>query len=145
MPYLPAPLVDVLWGLLVVGAIAVLAALFPTGRRCRRKKPEEFQHYYEPPKMSWGVYVILVCVMLLPIGLIVWLYWGGWQPPAAEHSYQQATPPTPIPALPRAIAPERPAVAAPGFDWTLFILAVVVGLGMLGGGVWLLCGDRLAR
>jgi hypothetical protein len=40
---------------------------------------------------------------------------------------------------------EKTATAAAGFAWTLFVLAALVGLGMLGGGVWFLFGERLER
>jgi hypothetical protein len=144
MPQLPEPLVYALGGLFILGAMAVLAVLFPAELRFRRKKkPKEFQLYHEPPKVSLGVYVTLVLVMLLPIGLVVWLYWSGWQPLGAGHGQQQATPPARMAPLPQTAPPDRPAVAAPGFAWTLFILAAVVGLGMLGGGAWFLFGDRL--
>ena len=52
MPRLSDPLVYALWGLFLLGAIAVLAVLFPAELRFRRKKPEEFQLYQEPPKAS---------------------------------------------------------------------------------------------
>jgi heme/copper-type cytochrome/quinol oxidase subunit 2 len=150
MPRLSDPLVYALWGLFLAGSIAVLVVLFPAELRLRRKKkPDEFDLHYEPPKVTFGVYVLLVLLLALPIGLIVWLYWSGWQPLDAEQGQRQATPPTHIAPLPRAAPPQAPAdkpeVAAPGYAWTLFILAALVGLGMLGGGIWILFGDRLER
>src|SRR5205809_6787426 len=70
MPRLSDPLVYALGGLFILGTIAVLVVLFPADLRFRRKKPEEFQLYQEPPKVSWGVYVVLVLTLLLPIGLV---------------------------------------------------------------------------
>ena len=149
MPRLSDPLMYALWGLFIAGSIAVLVVLFPAELRFRRKKPEDFELSHEPPKVTFGVYVLLVLTLALPIGLVVWLYCGGWQPLDAEQGQQQATPPVRIAPLPRAApleAPaDKPAVAAPGFAWTLFVLAALVGLGMLGGGVWILFGDRLER
>jgi len=146
MPRLSDPLVYALGGLFIAGATAVLVVLFPAELHFRRKKPEEFQLYHEPPKVTFGVYVVLVFALALPIGLIVWLYCSGWQPLDTEQGQQQATLPTHISPLPREAPPEKPekpAVAAPGFAWTLFVLAALVGLGMLGGGVWILFGDRI--
>lgn len=145
MPRLSEPLVYVLGGLLIMGSIAVLAVLFPTGFRFRRKKPEEFQLYHEPPKVTFGVYVLLVLVLALPIGLVVWLYWSGGAPLHIEPDQQHITPSARMASLPPQAPPEKPAVAAPGFAWTLYILATLVGLGMLGGGIWILFGDRLER
>jgi len=68
-----------------------------------------------------------------------------WQPLDAEQGQQQATPPTRMAPLPQAAPPEKPAAAAPGFAWTLFVLATLVGLCMLVGGAWLLFGDRIER
>jgi len=144
MPRLSDPLVYALGGLFILGTIAVLVVLFPADLRFRRKKPEEFQLYQEPPKVSWGVYVVLVLTLLLPIGLVVWLYWSGGQLLDTEQG-QQATPSVRMAPLPPEAPPEKPAVAAPGFAWTLFVLATLVGLGMLGGGVWVLFGDRIER
>jgi hypothetical protein len=150
MPRLSDPLVYALGGLFIAGAIAILIVLFPAELRFRRKKkPDEFELYYEPPKVTFGVYVLLVLILALPIGLVVWLYWSGWQPLDSEQGQQQTPPHARIAPLPRAAPPqapaEKPAVAAPGFAWTLFVLATLVGLGMLGGGIWILFGDRLAR
>jgi hypothetical protein len=149
MPRLSDPLIYALGGLFLAGAIAVLVVLFPAELRFRRKKPEDFQLYYEPPKVTFGVYVVLVLILALPIGLVVWLYCSGWQPLDTEQGQQQATPPThmaPLPGeVPQEAQAEKPAVAAPGFAWTLFILATLVGLGMLCGGIWILFGDRIER
>src|SRR5712691_10727303 len=136
MPRLSDPLVYALGGLFIAGSMAVLVVLFSAELRFRRKKPDEFEIYYEPPKVTFGVYVLLVLTLALPIGLVVWLYSSGWQPLDAEQGQHWATPPTHSAPLPRE-APqdaqaEKPAVAAPGFAWTLFILATLVGLGMLG-------------
>jgi len=145
MPRLSNPLVYALGGLFILGTIVVLVVLFPAELRFRRKKPEEFQLYQEPPKVSWGVYVVLVLTLLLPIGLVVWLYWNGGQLLDTEQGQQQATPSARMAPLPPEAPPEKPAVTAPGFAWTLFVLATLVGLGMLGGGVWVLFGDRIER
>jgi hypothetical protein len=150
MPRLAAPLVYALWGLLLAGAIAVLVVLFPAELRLfRKKKPDEFDLYYEPPKVTWGVYVLLVLTLAVPIGLVVWLFLGGWQPLDTEQGQPQ-TPPSvrlaPRPGIaPIALPAEKPAVAAPGYAWILFVLAALVGLGVLGGGIWVLFGDRLER
>jgi hypothetical protein len=150
MPLLSDPLVYALWGLLLAGAIAVLVVLFPAELRLlRKKKPDEFDLYYEPPKVTWGVYVLLVLTLAVPIGLVVWLFWGGWQPLDTEQGQPQ-TPPSvrlaPRPGTaPIALPAEKPAVAAPGYAWTLFVLAAMVGLGMLSGGIWILFGDRIER
>jgi hypothetical protein len=147
MPRLPDPLVYALGGLFLAGSIAVLVVLFPAELRFRRKKkPDEFELYYEPPKASFGVYVLLVLILLLPIGLVVWLYWHGGQLLDTEPGqWQQATPSARMAPRPPEAPPDKPAVAAPGFAWTLFILAALVGLGMVGGAVWVLFGDRIER
>ena len=67
MPRLSDPLVYALGGLFIAGSIAVLVVLFPAELRFRRKKPEDFQLYYEPPKVTFGVYVVLVLTLALPI------------------------------------------------------------------------------
>lgn len=148
MPRLSDPLVYALGGLFILGLIAILAVLFSAELRFRRKKkPDEFDLYYEPPKATFGVYVLLVLLLVLPIGLVVWLYGSGWQPLDTEPGQQQTSPPArmaPRPGESLIQAPaEKPAVAAPGFSWTLFILAALVGLGMLGGGIWVLFGERI--
>jgi hypothetical protein len=149
MPRLSDPLVYALGGLFIAAAIAVLVVLFPAELRFRRKKPDEFDLYYEPPKVTWGVYVLLVLLLTLPVGLVVWIYWSGWQPLDAEQGQRQATPPTHIAPLSGEAPPQAPAdkpeVAAPGYAWTLYILAALVGLAMLGGGIWIMCGDRFER
>ena len=146
MPRLSDPLVYALGELLIWGSIAVLAVLFPAELRFRRKKSEEFQLYHEPPKVTFGIYVVLVLILAFPIGLVVWLSSSGWQPLDIEQGQQQVTPSTRLaPSLAQEAPPEKPAAAAPGFAWTLFILAALVGLCMLVGGVWILFGDRIER
>src|SRR5713101_4807542 len=92
---------------LILGSIAVLAVLFPAELRFRRKKSEEFQLYHEPPKVTFGVYVVLVLILALPIGLVVWLYSSGWQPLDIEQG-QQATPPARLAPLLQAVPAEKP-------------------------------------
>jgi len=85
MPRLPEPMVYLLVGLFALAAIAVLAVLFPRNVRFRRKKqPDEFQEYHEPPKVSFGVFVVLLLPLLIAIGLIAYLYWGGRGPTFAR-------------------------------------------------------------
>jgi Domain of unknown function (DUF4129) len=146
MLQLPDPVVYALLGFFTLGGVAVLAVLFPREFRLRRKKkPDEFQLYQEPPKFSPGVFVVLLLAALIPIGLIVYLYWSGWEPFGEEQELQQQAPLVRVEPLPREAPTEKPATEAPGFAWTLFILAALVGLGMLGGGAWVLFGDRLER
>jgi len=143
---LPDPVVYALLGVFALGGVAVLAVLFPRRLRFRRKKkPDEFQLYHEPPKFSPGVFVVLLLAALIPIGLIVYLYWSGWEPFGEEQELQQQVPLVGIEPLPREAPMEKPATEEPGFTWTLSILAALVGLGMLGGGTWVLFGDRLER
>jgi hypothetical protein len=146
MPQLPAPLVYSLGGLFVLIAVATLAVLFPYDRLFRRrKKSEEFQLYYEPPKPSFGVYVVLGLALLLPIGFAVWLYLSGGPPLSPAQGQPQVTPSAQITPQPPKAAPEKPAVTAPGFAWTLLILASLAGLGILASAAWLLCGTRFTR
>jgi Domain of unknown function (DUF4129) len=146
MPQLPDAVAYALLGLFALGGVAVLAVLFPRGVRFRRKKkPDEFQLYQEPQKFSPGVFVVLILATLIPIGLIVYLYWSGWEPFGKEQGLQQQAPLIHVEPLPREAPTEKPAAEAPGFTWTLFILAALGGLGMLGVGAWVLFGDRLER
>jgi hypothetical protein len=92
MPRLPDPVVYALVGLFALGGITVLVALFPCGVRLRRKKgPDEFELYQEPPKFSFGMLVVLLLPLLIPIGLLVYLYWGG-QLKTEEQQVHQAAP-----------------------------------------------------
>jgi len=146
MPRLPEPMVYLLVGLFALAAIAVLAVLFPRNVRFRRKKqPDEFQEYHEPPKVSFGVFVVLLLPLLVAIGLIAYLYWGGGVPLSPEHALHQPLLSGPIESRPPELVAEKPAAAAPGFARTLGILAALVGLGILGGGAWFLFGERLER
>jgi hypothetical protein len=146
MPRLPDPVVYALVGLFALGGLAVLAVLFPREVRFRRKKgPDEFQLYQEPPKFSFGMFVVLLLTLLIPIGLMAYLYWGGWPLMTDEQQVQQKVPLASIAPPPRQGSEAKPASQAPGFAWTLFVLAALVGLGMLGGGAWILFGERIER
>jgi uncharacterized integral membrane protein len=145
MPHLPEPLVYALMGLLVLGAVVIVAVLFPRELRFRRKKqPDEFELSQEPPKFSFDVLVVLLFALLMPIGLVTYLYWSGGQPFGEEQELQQRTSLAPMASSPQTQA-EKPSVEAPGFTWTLFAIAMLVGLGVVGGGVWILFGERLER
>jgi Domain of unknown function (DUF4129) len=145
MPRLPDPVVYVLVGLFALGSITVLVALFPREVRLRRKKgPDEFELYREPPKFSFGMLVVLLLPLLIPIGLLVYLYWGG-QLKTQEPQVQQAAPLASVRPLPQEAFEEKSTSPAPGFAWTLFVLAALVSLAMLGGGAWVLFGDRIER
>jgi hypothetical protein len=146
MPQLPEPVVYALLGLFVIGGIAVLAALFPRGIRLRRKKgPNEFELYQEPPKFSFGMFVILLLPVLALIGLMMYLYWGGWQLSPEERQAQQAAPLVSIRPSPQETSAEKSASPAPGFAWTLLTLATLVSLTLVCGGTWVLFGDRIER
>jgi hypothetical protein len=146
MPQLPDAVVYAPLGLFALGGVAVLAVLFPRGVRFRRKKkPDEFQLYQEPQKFSLGVFVVLILAALIPIGLIVYLYWSGWEPFGEEQGLQTQAPLIRVEPLPRAAPTEKPATEAPGFAWTLLVLAALVGIGIVAGGAWVLFGDRLER
>jgi hypothetical protein len=132
-------------GLLALSAITIFAVLFPREVRLRRRKnPDEFEPYQEPPKVSFGLILVLVLTLLVPIGLIVYLYWGGWQPLHEAKESQQEVRLGHL-KVPRALSAEKPASEAPGYTWALFVLAALVGLGFLGGGAWVLFGERIER
>ena len=146
MPRLPDPVVYALIGLFTLGGITVLVALFPRGVRLRRKKgPDEFELYHEPPKLSFGMLVVLLLPLLMPIGLLIYLYWGGWQSSTEEWQAHQAAPLVSVRPSPQEAFEEKPPSPAPGFAWTLFVLAALVSLAILGGGTWVLFGDRIER
>ena len=145
MPRLPDPVVYALIGLFTLGGITVLVALFPRGVRLRRKKgPDEFELYQEPPKLSFGMLVVLLLPLLIPIGLLVYVYWGG-QLKTAEQQVQQAAPLVSVRPSPQEAFEAKSTSPAPGFAWTLFVLAALVSLAILGGGAWVLFGDRIER
>jgi uncharacterized integral membrane protein len=146
MPRLPGPVVYALLGLFVLGSIAVLVALFPRGVRLRRKKgPDEFELYQEPPKFSFGMLVILLLPVLALIGLMMYLYWGGWQLRTEARQAQQAAPVVSSRPSPQDTFEEKSTSPAPGFAWTLFTLAALMSLALVCGGAWLLFGDRIER
>jgi hypothetical protein len=146
MPRLPDPVVYALVGLFALGGITVLVALFPREVRLRRKKgPDEFELYREPPKFSIGMLVVLLLPLLIPIGLLVYLYWGGWQLSTEEGQVQQAAPLVSVRPSPQEAFEAKSTSPAPGFAWTLFVLAALVSLAILGGGAWVLFGDRIER
>jgi hypothetical protein len=146
MPRLPDPVVYALIGLFTLGGITVLVALFPRGVRLRRKKgPDEFELYREPPKLSFGMLVVLLLPLLIPIGLLIYLYRGGWQSSTEEWQAHQAAPLVSVRPSPQEAFEEKPPSPAPGFAWTLFVLAALVSLAILGGGTWVLFGDRIER
>jgi hypothetical protein len=146
MPRLPDPVVYMLVGLFALGGVTVLAVLFPRELRFRRKKgPDEFQLYQEPPKFSFGMFVVLLLPLLITIGLIAYLYWGGWLSLHEAQQDQQQAPLASVESPRRQTFEEKPATAAAGFAWTLFVLAALVGLGILGGGTWILFGERIER
>jgi hypothetical protein len=146
MPGLPDSVVYALVGLFALGGITVLVALFPRGVRLRRKKgPDEFELYQEPPKFSFGMLVVLLLPLLIPIGLLVYLYWGRWQLSPEEQQVQQAAPLVSVRPPPQEAFEEKSTSHAPGFAWTLFVLAALGSLAILGGGAWVLFGDRIER
>ncbi len=146
MPQLPDALVYALVSLLILSAVAIVAVLFPRELRFRRrKKPDEFQPYQEPPKVTLGLVVVLCVALLTPIGLMVYLYWGAWQPLGKERVPQPGTSIARVESQPPEASMEKPASDAPGFAWTLFVLGALGGLGILGGGVWILFGERIER
>jgi hypothetical protein len=143
---LPDLVVYVLVGLFALAGVVVLAVLFPRELRFRRKKgPDEFQLYQEPPKFSFGMFVVLLLILLLPIGLMAYLYWGGWLSIHETQQDQQQAPLASVESPLRQTFEEKPTTAAPGFTWTLFVLAALVGLGILGGEIWILFGERIER
>lgn len=143
---LPDPLVHTLMVLLALGAVAILVVLFPRELRFRRRKqPDEFQREEEPPKFSLGLLAVLLFALLLSIGLVVWLYWSGWEPFGAEREVLREAPAIPIESLRPEASAEKPTAQAPGFTWTLFVLAALVGLAIVAGAVWILLGDRIER
>jgi Domain of unknown function (DUF4129) len=146
MPRLPEPVVYTLVGLFALGGVVVLAVLFRRELRFRRKKgPDEFHLYQDPPKFSFGMFVVLLLPLLIMIGLMAYLYWGGW---LSTHEAQQDRHQAPLASVEsplRQTFEEKPATAAAGFAWTLFVLAALVGLGILGGGAWILFGERIER
>ncbi len=146
MPRLPDRLVYALVGLFALAAVAIFAVLFPREVRFRRKKnPDEFELYPEPQKFCLDVFIALLLAMLIPIGVVVYLYWSGWGPFGEEPKDQQQPSVIQIEPRPQEVPMEKPSAKAPGYAWTLFVLAALVGLGIVGAGAWVLFGDRFER
>lgn len=143
---------------LVVAAVTALTAasllflvLVFARPRTRRKNGEEHIEYSEPRKLNPVVVVLLILLALTPAGIlggaIFWLNRtgvspgipGGWSAlhgPALSQSAPRP-PPSPV-AGPRRSAP----LLTTGL---LGSLALLVGFGSLGLGLWLWFGDRLLR
>jgi hypothetical protein len=132
--------------LLTLAALLLLALLWPRELWRRRKKgPDEFELYYENPKVSPWVGIVLLMVAFLPLAVTGWLLWHGWS--STSHDTGTLTPPSwpgaggvvPSPDM------QRPSVSMTSFDVAVVVLAIVAGLASVGVMVWLYFGARVAR
>jgi hypothetical protein len=144
----PDWLLATVFGLTSLAGLLLLLFIVQGGRRRGRKKGEidEFQLYYEPPKVSpWTMALLLALALLIYTVRVGWgpaLEWGGLgahRPPAgvAGSAPSPRVQPTPTP-------PERPVVEAPVFRRTVGLVLLLVGAGSLALMLWLWLGDRLA-
>jgi Domain of unknown function (DUF4129) len=147
----PDALLVTVFGLLSLAAVLLLLFIFQGGRRWRRRKgdEDEFQLYYESPKVSPWAVALMLALALLPVALLVYTLRVG-RVPSLEWGGLGARPPTEVsgtaPALgapPTSFPSERPVVAAPAFGRTLGLVLLLAGVASLGLMVWLWLGDRL--
>jgi hypothetical protein len=144
----PQPLLLAVLGSLSLAALLLLALLVPRQGRRKRKDDEEFQLYHEPPKLSVWALLVLLGLALVPVGILVSLFWLPGTP------VQDAAPPpivrgpawsAPPPGSPSPSGPGRPAVSLPLYTGVIGLLALLVALGSLALLLWIFLGDRLAR
>jgi hypothetical protein len=145
---LPEPLLLVVLGSLALAALLLLALLIPRRVRRKRKDDEEFQLYHEPPKLSVWALLVLLGLALVPVGILVSLFWlpgtlgPDAAPPPVVRSPSLSAPPA---GSPSPAAPDRPAVALPLYTGAIGVLALLFALGTLALLLWIFLGDRLAR
>jgi hypothetical protein len=127
-------------------AVFLLLALWsPRGLRRRRKHDDEFELYYEPPRVSPWILVLLWLLALLPFAAAGYLLWLGWSP---LHEGGPLQPPFLGPALQAPAVsdtPTGPPASVPLLDGAVVVLALLTGLASLGLMAWIYFGDRLAR
>jgi hypothetical protein len=129
----------------MLSALLVFVLLLPRGLRRRRKGDEELELYYEPPKVSPWVFLVLWGLVLIPLGFAAYLLWLGWAPVgesgALLHRPFRLSPAPP----PFRAAAGKPVVSFPLFTGAVAVLALLAALGSLGLALWIFFGDRLAR
>jgi hypothetical protein len=141
---LPEPLAAAVLGLFALSALLLLAVLLPRELRRRRKDDEEPELYYERPKVSPWVLVVVWGLVLIPFAVIAYALWLGWTP--FEDGVASSRLPGGSPGarwIPQ--GSERPIASFPLFSGALGFLALLSGLGSLGLMLWIVFGDRLAR
>lgn len=144
---LPEWLTTLVLALLSVAILVFLALLLPRRVRWRRKGDEEFQLYYEPPRVSPWLLLLLGVPALTPVGALVALWWVDWAPfregvAGLVLGAPSAPPGEPAPARPDSLPP---IASLPAFSGAVAALAVLAGLVSLGLVLWILLDDRLAR
>ena len=150
--HVPDALLVTVFALLSLAAVLLVLFIFQGGRRWRRRKgdEDEFQLYYEPPKVSPWAVALMLALALLPVALLVHTLRVGWVP-SLEWGGLGARPPTEVSgtaptlgASPTPVPSERPVAAAPAFGRTFGLVLLLAGVASFGLIVWLWVGDRLA-
>jgi len=106
----------------------------------KRKKDEDGERYYEPPKLTWSEYAFFSLLAVAPLvlaGGALWVsHWltssaevAGSPSGGAQESYMQA--------------PERVLVHTPGISAVIGTVALLISVGILGFMLWLYFGDWL--
>jgi hypothetical protein len=147
----PDALLVTVFGLLSLAAVLLLLFIFQGGRRWRRRKgdEDEFQLYYEPPKVSPWAIALMLALALLPVALLVYTLRVGWGPSLQGQGFGGGHPagvsgaPLSTGARATPVPPERSVVAAPTFGRTLSLVLLFAGVGSLGLVLWLWLGDRV--
>ena len=146
VPHLPRVVGLAVVALLGLASLLIVGLLWPREvRRRRRRGAEEFELYYEPPRISpWLLAVLLLLVVLLVVAVVSAVWLGV---PFLEGARRVLAPPTaPIDGIPA--APElsdKPGTSIKAYDIALAVLGIVVGAVIVGLLVWFHVGDRVMR
>lgn len=135
--------VMVLFGL---AALLILNLLRPRGVRRRRKKgDDEFELYYEPPKISPWLAVVLVLFVAILVSAIVGMVWFGW--PADAFRGRVLGSPTGLANGTQAPygTLDESSVSIGAYDVAVAVLGILAAAIILGVMVWLYVGDRVMR
>jgi hypothetical protein len=124
--------------------LLLCALLLSRPRRRTRNDEEEFQLYYEPPKVSPWVLVAFLALALVPLGILVSIYMMDSTPFAPGAVLR--TPPAGAPATPPGSPPGplRPTISLPVVTGAAGTVAVLAGLASLAVMLWIVFADRLA-
>ncbi len=126
--------------LTILIALTITALLMPALVLFRdRRRPKDEEEPQDPrPKIPRWVRVLMWAQVLLPMALLAYFAWMGWDPAAMLSSlYDRAG--MDLPSFPDVARPE---ISIPFVTWTIGLAGLAVSLLSLALVVWLLIPDR---